>query len=339
MFSWKFVLCAALLATIATAQKSPSPSPPADIAIDDGATVGGDYNSMAPAGDYNYAPGDYNDYAAGAPGAGDYSEDPTYAGDYTAAAPVGDYSVDYAPAPGPGAAGPAVVKPTSIPSAAPATAPAPAPTNGKMTIGALVSSVCPDIANVIAGPNFSTLAGLIKDPVVANTEITLPKGAVVLVAPTNAAFTSYLAAVGPTVAANKTVVAQILANHIATAASSANSTATALSGETLSFWTEMGGVGGNDSPVPTGIAALTASNKGGLVTDADASEMAKISASVPCTAQNQYAFAVDSVLAPKAYEIMAPAAAPMAAAPGPAPSSGFKASAFAAVGAVAFLMM
>ncbi|KAL4542179.1 hypothetical protein Ndes2526B_g06659 [Nannochloris sp. 'desiccata'] len=150
-----------------------------------------------------------------------------------------------------------------LPGAAPASAPTPAPApTPKLTIGALVGSVCPDISAVLGGDDFSTLFEFLTDPEIAATEITLPEGVVVVAAPTNDAFKKLIAAVGPAAAANKTIVTEILANHIATATAASDTTATALSGETMGFWTEMGGVGGNMAPVPTGIAALVDDKNG-----------------------------------------------------------------------------
>jgi uncharacterized surface protein with fasciclin (FAS1) repeats len=229
-----------------------------------------------------------------------------------------------------------VLLPGAAPS--PAAAPAPAPSAPKpLTIGALIGAVCPDIADVLAGPNFSTLTSLVSDPVIAKAEITLPKGVVVLAAPTNDAFAKFIAAVGPVAAANKTILIEVLANHIATAGAASDSSAKALSGETMGFWTEMGGAGGNPSPVPTGIAALVASNKGGVITDTPVDEMAKIVGAVGCGAQNQYAFGIDRVLAPAKYDpkpTPAPGAAPSPA-PLPPSSAGVASFGLAVVGAVA----
>ncbi|KAG7670246.1 hypothetical protein Ndes2526B_g06657 [Nannochloris sp. 'desiccata'] len=194
---------------------------------------------------------------------------------------------------------------------APGPDPAPAPTP---TIGGLVGAACQGIKDVLAAENFSILAGLLTDPEIAATEITLPEGVVVIAAPTNAAFETLIAAVGPAAAANKTILTEILANHIATAAKASDTTATALSGETMGFWTEMGGVGGNMAPVPTGIAAIAAS-KTGIISDTPVDELAKVLGAITCTAEGQYAFGIDTVLVPEKYTPK-PAPAPT---PGPAP--------------------
>ncbi|KAH7619678.1 hypothetical protein NADE_006509 [Nannochloris sp. 'desiccata'] len=225
-----------------------------------------------------------------------------------------------------------------LPGAAPASAPTPAPApTPKLTIGALVGSVCPDISAVLGGDDFSTLFEFLTDPEIAATEITLPEGVVVVAAPTNDAFKKLIAAVGPAAAANKTIVTEILANHIATATAASDTTATALSGETMGFWTEMGGVGGNMAPVPTGIAALV-DDKNGVITDTPVDEMAKVVAGVACAAEGQYAFAIDTVLVPEKYTPK-PAPGP-GAAPAPAPSAaGVASMGFAAVAAVAAAML
>ena len=224
------------------------------------------------------------------------------------------------------------------PGAAPAPAPGPAPTPTKVTIGSLIGSVCPGIKNVLADSNFSTLVKFVSDPDIANTEITIPKGTVVIAAPTNAAFATYIGSVNAELLANKTVIAEILANHIAVAAAPSDDTATTLYGETMGFWTEMGGVGGNMAPTPTGIAALAATSKNGVITDSPADEMAKVVGSVACAAEGQYAFGIDTVLVPAKYDpAPVPAPAPgVAPTPGPVPSSGSVASmGLAAVAAMA----
>jgi hypothetical protein len=315
MFSWKFILCAALLATVATAET--------------GDYVAGSGGGDAPpptAGEMGMGGGDmYADYEvydlADAPGSGDYSEAVASSG-------------DYAQPPAPEEAPPAAKTPAASKPVKPTGALAPAPATGKLTIGSLIGSVCPDIAGVLSGANFSSLAGLIADPEIAKTEITLPEGVVVIAAPTNTALLNFLSAVGPTVASNKTLLATVLANHIAVATDTAATSAKALSRDTLSFWTEMGG-SGSPAPLPATIADLVASNgKNGVITDAASDALVKISGAVKCPTQNQYAFVVDTVIVPAKFE-----RAEEAAAPKPAPSSAFVASAFAAVGAIAALMM
>jgi uncharacterized surface protein with fasciclin (FAS1) repeats len=180
-----------------------------------------------------------------------------------------------------------VVTPTPGPSVAP-----------PFTIGGLVGAACAGIKNVLSGPNFSTLAGLLADPDISGTDINLPKGVLVIAAPTNAAFTSYIASVGPAVAANKTAVAEILANHIAVANSASDSTAAALGGENLAFWAS---VAGSSVPVSTSIAAIAA-GKSGIITDADYNQMANVLGAVTCIAEGQYAFGIDTVLVPAEYE-------------------------------------
>jgi uncharacterized surface protein with fasciclin (FAS1) repeats len=330
MLSWKLILCAALLAVTATAQKP-------DVVIDDGAVLvdeaaANDY-APAPEGDYatDYAAaptaGDYDvDYAAAAPATGDYAEDYTYA----AAPGTGDYDYVAEAAAAPTVA--PVVKPTAAAPAAAPTAPKP------LTIGALVASVCPGIGDILAGPNFTTLVSLLERDEIANTVINPPKGVVVIAAPTNAAFEPVIKAVGAAAIANNTIIGEILANHIAVAANASASTATALSGETLSFWTMMNGiVGGNPAPTPASIAGLAATSKDGVITDnGGVPEAGKVVGAASCGATGPFAFAVDQVLLPTKYAIK-----PTVAAPAPAPSSaGFKASAaFAAVaGAVALVM-
>jgi hypothetical protein len=321
MLSWKIVLFAALLA-VATAQPS--------MVVDDEAlvvdeTVTGDYAADAPSADYaptDYVAADYAaDYAA-APSAGDYV-------DYVDETATGDYAAD-APAAGP------TVGPIVQPAATPATAPAAAPTAPKpLTIGALVDSLCPDIADILAGPNFTTLMDLAAREEIANREISLPKGVPVLVAPTNAAFTPVIEAVGADAIADNNLIFEILANHMAVATNASASTATALSGETLSFWTMMGGVGGNPAPTPASIAGLKANSVDGVITDnGGVPQAGKVVGAASCGAGGPYAFAVDTVMLPSKYDL------PTVAAPAPAPSAAFKASAaFAAVaGAVALVM-
>ncbi len=230
-----------------------------------------------------------------------------------------------------------------LPAAAapsPASAPAPAPSAPTPTIGGLVGAICPAISDVISGPNFSTLLGLLTDPQIAATEINLPKGLIVVAAPTNAAFASYLASVSPSVASNKTALATILANHIATATAASDSTAKALSGETMGFFTKM------DATVPstpTSIASVAAT-KTGMLTSEPAGSMTNVVGAVSsCSADGQIAFGVDQVLPPAGF-LPTPAPAPgPAPAPKPAPvpappapSAGFKASAaFAVVATIA----
>ena len=329
--SWKFVLCVALLAAVATAQVTIDPS---GVAVDateeevvDYEEIEVDYEIVE---DYDVVEGDYDyvgeeevDYDAAE---GDYD----YAGEGE-----GDY--DYA---GEVATGP-TAEPTGIlPISAAVPGPAPTP---KLTIGALVGAVCPGIGEVLAGDNFSTLLGFLTDPEIAATEITLPEGVVVVAAPTNSAFEKFIAAVGPAAVADKAIVTEVLANHIATAANASESFATTLSGDQMGFWTLMGGAGGNPAPTPTGIAALVASNKDGVISDTPVDELAKVAGGVACTAEGQYAFAIDTVLVPEKYTpkpAAVPASAP-ASAPAPAPSAGFKASAaFAAIiGTAAVLLV
>jgi large subunit ribosomal protein L40e len=117
-------------------------------------------------------------------------------------------------------------------------APGPA---GSLTLGSLLGSTCSDIAALLASEEFSILAGLVSDPEIASKELPSVTGTVVLAAPTNAAFTSLLSTVGAGFTDNKTRVFEVLANHIALASSAKAETATALSGEKLSFWKQMSG--------------------------------------------------------------------------------------------------
>jgi len=234
---------------------------------------------------------------------------------------------------------------------APAPGPAPAPADGPvpapaLTIGGLVDATCPDIKDVIASENFSTLRGFLFDAEIAGTEIDLPEGVVVIAAPTNDAFEEFLSKLDPEVAANKTIVTEILANHIATAETASESFGTTLGGAQMGFWTMMGGVGGNEAPVPTEIAELASSSENGVITDSDpVDEMANVAAAVDCADDGQYAFAIDTVLVPEKYT-PEPAPAPVPASgtspePAPAPSSaaGVASMGFAAVIAVVAAML
>lgn len=217
-----------------------------------------------------------------------------------------------------------VLLPVAAPGPAAAPTPAPAPeTPITTTIGGLVSIACPAIQDVLATPNFSILLGLLTMPDVAATEITIPPGEIFIAAPTNAAFQALLSKLDPKLAENATVVVDLLANHIGVAASTTTvGPATALSGAPINFWRAPAGA----APTAISLEALADDATNGAITDGD-SNIAKVAAAVPCAAEGQYAFGIDKVLVPAAYEAaLAPAAAPAPApapttAPAPAPSS------------------
>ena len=214
-----------------------------------------------------------------------------------------------------------LLPPTTATAPAAAPGPAPAETPISTTIGGLVGLACSGITDVLATDNFSILYGLLTRPDVANTKIVIPPGEIVIAAPTNAAFTSLLGKLDPKLAENTTVVVDLLANHIGVASNTATAgPAVALSGAPLNFWRAPAGA----DPTLISIDALAADTTNGAITDGD-TDIAKVAAAVSCASEGQYAFAIDKVLVPAAYEAaLAPAAAPAPApvtAPAPAPSS------------------
>ena len=214
-----------------------------------------------------------------------------------------------------------LLPPTTATAPAAAPGPAPAETPISTTIGGLVGLACSGITDVLATDNFSILYGLLTRPDVANTKIVIPPGDIVIAAPNNAAFTSLLGKLDPKLAENTTVVVDLLANHIGVASNTATAgPAVALSGAPLNFWRAPAGA----DPTLISIDALAADTTNGAITDGD-TDIAKVAAAVSCASEGQYAFAIDKVLVPAAYEAaLAPAAAPAPApvtAPAPAPSS------------------
>ena len=211
--------------------------------------------------------------------------------------------------------------PTTATAPAAAPGPAPAETSISTTIGGLLSIACPQIKRAINTSDYSILYGLLTRPDVANTKIVIPPGDIVIAAPNNAAFTSLLGKLDPKLAENTTVVVDLLANHIGVASNTATAgPAVALSGAPLNFWRAPAGA----DPTLISIDALAADTTNGAITDGE-TDIAKVAAAVSCASEGQYAFAIDKVLVPAAYEAaLAPAAAPAPApvtAPAPAPSS------------------
>ena len=206
-----------------------------------------------------------------------------------------------------------LLPPTTATAPAAAPGPAPAETPISTTIGGLVGLACSGITDVLATDNFSILYGLLTRPDVANTKIVIPPGEIVIAAPTNAAFTSLLGKLDPKLAENTTVVVDLLANHIAVASSATTTDpAVALSGAPMNFWKAPAGA----DPTPVSIDTLIADEtRTGAITDGD-NDIAKVAAAVSCASEGQYAFAIDKVLVPAAYE----AALTPAAAPGSAPA-------------------
>ena len=203
--------------------------------------------------------------------------------------------------------------PTTATAPAAAPGPAPAETSISTTIGGLLSIACPQIKRAINTSDYSILYGLLTRPDVANTKIVIPPGDIVIAAPNNAAFTSLLGKLDPKLAENTTVVVDLLANHIAVASSATTTDpAVALSGAPMNFWKAPAGA----DPTPVSIDTLIADEtRTGAITDGD-NDIAKVAAAVSCASEGQYAFAIDKVLVPAAYE----AALTPAAAPGSAPA-------------------
>ena len=214
---------------------------------------------------------------------------------------------------------------------APTPAPAPAPTPPSpgmpttITIGALVDSLCPAAKDALAPLTIlNTLLPMVKD-----TEIELPPGPVVLVGPTNTAFTNLLSAAGvsPSDSTNITRVTAILAQHLAVAVNTDSTTADAVSGEVLSFMNAGSSVS----------LATLAADAAGQITDSDSLQTANVEGAVAC-GTTAYVFVVDTVLIPSAYTPTAPtpAAEPttpdvVSPSPVPAPAPASSALSFSSV--------
>lgn len=225
-----------------------------------------------------------------------------------------------------------------VPAAGPAAAPAPAPAPAgpiTTTIGGLLNIACPEIKEALGTEDLSILLSLLQRADVAATPITIPAGDIVIAAPINKAFTALLAKLDPKLVENTTVVVDLLANHIAVATSATTvGPATALSGAPINFWRTTGA-----KPTLISLEDLADDTVDGAITDGD-TNIAKVVTSVNCAADGLYAFAIDTVLVPAAYEAaLAPAGAPTPApttAPAPAPSSAASAT-FGMAAAVAMV--
>ena len=149
------------------------------------------------------------------------------------------------------------------------------------------------------------------------THADLPEGELILVGPTDAAFTNVLKQLKTDPAAlisNPAIVGDLLKNHIAVATGPDALTATALNGDEIHFV-----VDGKD----VALSAVTTAAAGGsaMLMDAGKLDNPAIAAAVSCPGQT--AFVVDKVLIPTAYESeIAPVAIAPGMAPGMAPMAG-----------------
>ena len=165
--------------------------------------------------------------------------------------------------------------------------------------------------------------------------MTVPPGELVIVAPEDSAFTSLLAELSAAgidysaLVANQSMVVGLLAEHVAVASSTAATTATTLSGNTLTFVTN--GVAGS-------IETLVQAGKGSIV-DGGSLTAPNVNAAIQCT--GFVLFSVDSVLVPKQYaSALKPASAPaVAPSPAPAPKSSAAAVGLSAVAALAAIVL
>lgn len=207
-----------------------------------------------------------------------------------------------------------------------------------MTIGQLTNILMACSGVQQAASSLTILTGLLG--VVKDVNVTVPPGEIVVVAPVDSAFTSLLLKIGiaqADLATNMTLVASLLREHVAVAPSGASTTATTLTGNTLTFKT---------NGVAAPIDALVTAGKGSIV-DSGSLTTPNVSVSIQCGASGPFVFGVDTVLVPKQFASLLatasiPAAAPTpAAAPSPAitPKSSAAAASLAAVAAMAAMAL
>ena len=161
----------------------------------------------------------------------------------------------------------------------------------------MVTKICPNISSALF-TDFKILAGLISTA--GNTKITVPSGDLVVVAPTDAAFTTLLGeltAAGLSLAAlqgNTSLIVALIGEHIAVAPSPTSQIATTLTGSTMSF-----SVSGAAASIDAVVAA--ASKNTATVSVSDGLAPVSIATAVPCPAEGQYALGTSSAIVPKQF--------------------------------------
>jgi uncharacterized surface protein with fasciclin (FAS1) repeats len=177
-----------------------------------------------------------------------------------------------------------------------------------ITLNDAVASLCPDIQEALGG--LTILNTLVAS--VGETEIDIPEGGLVVAAPTDAAFLTLLDTLGSDAASlqsNTELVASVLSLHLGVTATTSDSTAVTLLGESMSFTVDDTLTGLEDF-----IAAVGDGESAAIKTE---TTTADVEAVVSCPGQT--AFVISSVLIPAVGDEVAeaPAEAPESSLPAP----------------------
>eukprot|EP00890_Picochlorum_soloecismus_P000018 jgi/Picsp_1/1016/NSC_04500-R1_major secreted immunogenic protein mpt70 len=188
-----------------------------------------------------------------------------------------------------------------------------------VTLGEAVASLCSPALDALQSPDFSSLNAALDAASTVDVG-DIPSGELVVVAPTNAAFSQALEALGTTiedVASNTELLTSILAVHVAVATDLESETAGTLAGNQLMFMSQGKEVGletlGGDTVAGTGsvMGPLNSANVGSIIS---------------CPDEKQTILVADSVLLPTALA-PGPTVAPEPEAPEPsAPAGGSEAA-------------